>query len=123
VAARTTEQVAELLAATGLNESGDPVGYTYRELAAEVYETNRPTRAQLAAVRRSVVKLVDAGLAQRGERSRERIDLDPETHKRTNQVGTTYESRNPAGIVVSRVPTEDDVDWDDPNAWGEFEGP
>jgi hypothetical protein len=62
---RVLERVGAILADSGRNRAEIPIGFTHKALAAEVYGTDRPTAAQLSAVRRAVAKLVAAGKAER----------------------------------------------------------
>src|SRR4051794_13695343 len=61
-------QVAAILRDAPLRFDGKPMQYSYLQLAAEVYDTESPTPAQLSAVRRAVAKLVQRGEAERTER-------------------------------------------------------
>lgn len=109
-----TERIAEILAQAPTHEaSGFPSRYTYRGLAAKVYDTADPAPAQLSAVRRAVARLVADGCA---ERDVERAWGGDGWHERTitgrrgmeTEYQQTYSYRNPGGVLIQRPMTEAD---------------
>jgi hypothetical protein len=113
------EKVAEVLGTSGRNDAEVIVGFTYRALAARVYETEQPTPA----------KLVAEGRAERGEERNPSssgswltwlVDLPVRTHERRGKYGVTWQYANPGGVCIKRTPTEEDIAARE--AWAKGEG-
>lgn len=113
-----TSIIRQLLAASGPSDN-----YTSRELAQRVYETDQPTSPQLAAVRRSVTRLVAEGVAERRGHGTFAHWRGPHHARRVRRVAgdsverdpvsgarvaiRTYEERtiqalNPTGVLIGR---------------------
>jgi hypothetical protein len=110
---RVLERVAKLLEGSGRTDAGIVIGFTHRGLACEVYGVDDPTAAQLSAVRRAVAKLVAAGRAERGQERVPPFDMPwavdgPRSRHHRTRGAWTYSYGNPGGVLISRVPTEED---------------
>ncbi len=106
--------IARLLDDAPPDRAGWPRGYSHRAMARVVYGTGEPTAAQLAAVRRAVLRLVDGGRAVRSEsrdrpaweEAREAKEGAIRHHRRVG--GYRHECRNPVGLIFWRTLTAAD---------------
>jgi hypothetical protein len=112
---RVGERIARILDEAPRRDSGYPHGFTHWELARAVYATDRPSAAQLSAVRRAVARLVARGQVERPPTDR-MLEVSGEheagwhTHTRRDRHGIprTRWQRNPAGVVLRRTLTDSD---------------
>jgi hypothetical protein len=90
-----------------------PKEYTQLELAQRAYGVEKPTAAQLSAVRRVTARLVAAGKAERVGRAEARwdrasVDDDATWHvrgRRGRSRRAPHWARNPGFMCVRRTPT------------------
>lgn len=102
---RIRERVQGILEAAPVYSGWLPKGYSYRDLACQIYGVPDPSPAQLSAVRRVVARLVAEDRAVRVGRGSHRRGSG--THVR-HRHGLSYVYANPVGVEVRRALTDDE---------------